>query len=101
MLLIYFLMLVLAVQFLPIKSISNNFNSFSLTEDTEDFSAEKKETDKGEKEFEAKKFDYQGNPNIEDLPYFKIKKLMHFSHNSSFYSRAFDDTPTPPPLFRF
>ena len=91
----------MAYQLLPIKEISKKFSLLSLSEETEDFSSEKKDTEKGEDELENKKIEWQG-ANILESPFcYQVSKPEHFILNSFFFTRIFDDIPTPPPLFKF
>jgi hypothetical protein len=95
------IVLILAFQLLPIKELSQKLSLLTLSEDTEDVSTEKKDTEKEEDESETKKVEWQLPINIESVFCKKFKKRTHLIKNSFFFTRIFDDIPTPPPLFKF
>jgi hypothetical protein len=97
-LLTYMLLLIISTQLFPIKEVSHSVFPNNLYEDLEDFSAEKKDTEKGEDGFKEKKMDWAGSSYLESLLFFQSNKQIHLVLNSVFFSRNFDDIPTLPPL---
>ena len=100
-LLTYMLLLIISFQLFPIKELSLSFFHNNLYEDLEEFSVEKKDTEKGEDEFKEKKMEWLGSSYLESALFFQLNKQIHVVLNSSFFSRNFDDIPTLPPLSGF
>jgi hypothetical protein len=97
----YMLLLIISIQLFPIKELSLTFSPNNLYEDLEEFSAEKKDTEKSEDEFKEKKIEWLGSSYLESLMFFQFKKKIHVILNIVFFSRNLDDIPTPPPLSGF
>lgn len=95
------LLLIISCQLFPIKELSISFFHNNLYEDLEEFSVEKKNTEKSEDEFKEKKMDWTGSSYLESLLFFQLSKQIHLVLNSAFLSRNFDDIPTLPPLSGF
>jgi hypothetical protein len=100
-LLTYMLLLIISFQLFPVKELSLSVSPNNSYEDLEEFSAEKKDTEKGEDEFKEKKIEWLGSSYLESLFFFQLNKQIHVILNFVFFSRNFDDIPTPPPLSGF
>ena len=100
-LLTYMLLLIISFQLFPIKELSLSFFHNNLYEDLEEFSVEKKDTEKGEDEFKEKKMEWLGSSYLENPLLFQLNKQIHVVLNSVSFSRNFDDIPTLPPLSGF
>lgn len=97
----YMLLLIISIQLFPIKELSLTVSPNNLYEDLEEFSAEKKDTEKGEDGYKEKKIEWAGSSYLESLLFFQSNKQIHLVLNSAFFSRNFDDVPTLPPLSGF
>jgi len=97
----YMLLLIISIQLFPIKELSLSLSPNNLYEDLEEFSAEKKDTEKSEDEFKEKKIEWLGSSYLESQMFFQLNKKIHVILNIVFFSRNLDDIPTPPPLSGF
>ena len=95
------LLLIISIQLFPIKELSLAVSPNNLYEDLEEFSAEKKDTEKGEDGYKEKKIEWLSSSCLESLMCFQFKKKIHVILNIVFFSRNFYDIPTPPPLSGF
>jgi hypothetical protein len=93
----YFLLLLVGIQFLPVKELGQAlFKSQAIEEISEQITPTKDAEEK-----QAKKSDEIAPQDHASYYFGNIEKNSHFIQNVSYFFRNLDDIPTPPPLFRF
>lgn len=93
----YFLLLLVGIQFLPVKELGQAMFKSQFTEEINEQMPLTKDGD----EKQTKKIDEIGPQDLSSSYAGKIEKKIHFVQNISYLSRNLDDIPTPPPLFWF